>query len=149
MDCLGIEDFVILWKNKNTMADYNLERFVQAQATSYATALSEMKSGAKRSHWIWYIFPQEKGLGRSYNSEFYGLDGVEEAKAYLAHPVLGNRLREITNVVLSHYGKYTIRQIMGSGIDAKKFKSSMKIFDEASPNDIFNEALVKFYPPKH
>lgn len=131
------------------MADYNLERFVQAQATSYATALSEMKSGAKRSHWIWYIFPQVKGLGRSYNSEFYGLDGVEEAKAYLAHPVLGNRLREITNVVLSHYGKYTIRQIMGSGIDAKKFKSSMKIFDEASPNDIFNEALVKFYPPKH
>lgn len=149
MDCLGIEDFVILWKNKNTMADYNLERFVQAQATSYATALSEMKSGAKRSHWIWYIFPQVKGLGRSYNSEFYGLDGVEEAKAYLAHPVLGNRLREITNVVLSHYGKYTIRQIMGSGIDAKKFKSSMKIFDEASPNDIFKEALVKFYPPKH
>lgn len=131
------------------MADYNLERFVQAQATSYATALSEMKSGAKRSHWIWYIFPQVKGLGRSYNSEFYGLDGVEEAKAYLAHPMLGNRLREITNVVLSHYGKYTIRQIMGSGIDAKKFKSSMKIFDEASPNDIFNEALVKFYPPKH
>lgn len=131
------------------MADYNLERFVQAQATSYATALSEMKSGAKRSHWIWYIFPQVKGLGRSYNSEFYGLDGVEEAKAYLAHPVLGNRLREITNVVLSHYGKYTIRQIMGSGIDAKKFKSSMKIFDEASPNDIFKEALVKFYPPKH
>lgn len=149
MDCLGIEDFVILWKNKNTMADYNLERFVQAQATSYATALSEMKSGAKRSHWIWYIFPQVKGLGRSYNSEFYGLDGVEEAKAYLAHPVLGNRLREIINVVLSHYGKYTIRQIMGSGIDAKKFKSSMKIFDEASPNDIFKEALVKFYPPKH
>ena len=131
------------------MADYNLERFVQAQTTSYATALSEMKSGAKRSHWIWYIFPQVKGLGRSYNSEFYGLDGVEEAKAYLAHPVLGNRLREITNLVLSHYGKYTIRQIMGSGIDAKKFKSSMKIFDEASPNDIFKEALVKFYPPKH
>jgi uncharacterized protein (DUF1810 family) len=66
--------------------EYNLQRFIDAQETEYATALSEIRSGGKRSHWIWYIFPQQKGLGHSCNSEYYGLDGTGEARAYLAHP---------------------------------------------------------------
>lgn len=75
---------------------YNLQRFIDAQKTEYETALSEISSGGKRSHWIWYIFPQQKGLGYSYNSEYYGLDGTGEARAYLAHPLPGARLREIS-----------------------------------------------------
>ena len=68
---------------------FNLQRFLDAQEGVYPVALKEIRNGGKRSHWIWYIFPQQKGLGYSYNSEFYGLDGEEEARAYLAHPVLG------------------------------------------------------------
>ncbi len=127
------------------MKNFDLDRFLLAQKTDYDIALSEMKQGRKTSHWIWYIFPQVKGLGYSYNSNYYGLDGEDEAAAYLAHPVLGMRLREITNVVLSHSGKLSIQGIMGSRIDAKKFKSCMTIFDKVSPNDIFHEALVKFF----
>ena len=68
---------------------FNLQRFLDAQEGVYPVALKEIRNGGKRSHWIWYIFPQQKGLGYSYNSEFYGLDGEEEARAYLAHPILG------------------------------------------------------------
>ena len=74
---------------------FDLDRFVSAQEYDYPVALSEIKAGRKYSHWIWYIFPQLKGLGRSWNSDFYGLASVAEAKAYLDHPVLGARLREI------------------------------------------------------
>ena len=132
------------------MGEYNLERFITAQESSYAgyqTALSEMKNGRKVSHWIWYIFPQEKGLGHSYNSQFYGLDGVEEARAYLEHPVLGARLREITGVLLAHRDKNdSINEIMGSGIDVRKLRSCMKLFNQVAPNDIFQEVLDAFFP---
>ena len=126
---------------------FNLERFVTAQDTydSYNTALQEIKSGAKRSHWIWYIFPQQKGLGHSYNSEFYGLDGEEEAKAYLNHPVLGMRLREITKALLIHKGSRTVFQLMGSRIDVLKLKSSMMLFDKVSPNDVFATVIEEFF----
>lgn len=76
--------------------DHSLERFVSAQERMYPRALEEVRNGRKVTHWIWYIFPQLKGLGTSNNSRYYGLDGVEEARAYLAHPILGARLREIT-----------------------------------------------------
>ena len=82
------------------MENYNLERFLEAQETAYPYALKELKQGQKRSHWIWYIFPQLKGLGRSYNSEFYDISGLDEAKAYLDHPILNQRLREVCEVIL-------------------------------------------------
>ena len=124
---------------------YNLQRFIDAQEYEYSIALREIQSGGKRSHWIWYIFPQQKGLGHSYNSEFYGLDGIDEAKAYLEHPVLGSRLREITNALLEHKGKKSIRELMGSSIDVLKLKTSMTLFDKVSPNDIFAEVLNSFF----
>lgn len=122
----------------------DLERFINGQRFGHETALSEMVAGEKRSHWIWYIFPQLKGLGHSPNSQFYGINGLEEAKAYLQHPVLGPRLREITSEVLKHSDR-SIREIMGSGIDAMKFRSSMTLFDVASPDDIFKKALDIFF----
>ena len=82
------------------MPNYNLQRFLDAQQSDYEQALTEVGNGRKYSHWIWYIFPQLKGLGMSYNSQYYGLSGKEEAEAYLAHPILGERLREITSVFL-------------------------------------------------
>ncbi len=134
------------------MGEYNLERFLTAQNSTYAgyqTALSEMKNGRKVSHWIWYIFPQEKGLGHSYNSQYYGLDGFGEARAYLAHPILGARLREITGAVLAHRDKnVSINEIMGSGIDVRKLRSCMKLFNQVAPNDIFQEVLDAFFPRK-
>ena len=123
---------------------FDLDRFLTAQGSSYEMALREMKSGAKRSHWIWNIFPQQKGLGRSWNSEYYGLDGVEEAKAYLEHPVLGARLREISQVLLEHKDT-DVRHLMGSGIDALKLKSSMTLFDSVSPHDVFEKVLAAFF----
>ena len=79
--------------------DHSLERFVDAQERMYDIALAEVKSGKKLSHWIWYIFPQLKGLGESNNSRYYGIDDIDEAKAYLNHPILGARLRKITSAV--------------------------------------------------
>lgn len=121
-----------------------LERFLDGQRFGYETALAEMKQGEKRNHWIWYIFPQVKGLGHSPNAQYYGIKDLEEAKAYLQHPVLGQRLREITNAVLTHKGE-DIYEIMGSSIDALKFRSSMTLFDLVSRDDIFAEALDVFY----
>lgn len=118
----------------------NLQRFLDGQRFGYGTALKEMKAGEKHSHWIWYIFPQIKGLGHSPNSQFYGIADIAEARAYLHHPVLGARLREITQEVLNHASK-GINAIMGSDIDVLKFKSSMTLFDAASPGDIFALAL--------
>ena len=124
-----------------------LQRFLDGQLLAYETALKEMKAGEKRNHWIWYIFPQIKGLGYSPNSKYYGISGIEEAKAYLQHPILGPRLREITQEVLGHAGK-SIYDIMGAPIDAMKFRSSMTLFDAVAPNDIFAKALNVFFNGK-
>ena len=126
--------------------DYDLERFMEAQDEqwySYDKALAEIKNGQKVGHWIWYVFPQMKGLGHSYNSEYYGISGLEEAKAYLADELLGSRLREISQTLLSHKGK-SAQMILGS-IDALKVRSSMTLFDLVSPNDIFADVLNTFY----
>ena len=120
-----------------------LNRFVRAQEHSYAQALSEIKVGRKYSHWIWYIFPQLKGLGRSWNSDYYGLDSLAEAASYLAHPTLGLRLREITLALLEHSGKKP-KDILGD-IDATKVCSSMTLFDKVCPGDIFARVLDEFY----
>ena len=125
------------------IASYDLGRFVEAQEMDYGQALKEMKDGQKRGHWIWYIFPQIKGLGHSYNSEYYGISSKEEAKAYLDHPVLGARLREITQALLDCNNK-SADDILGFP-DVLKVRSCMTLFDLVSPNDIFNDVLYKFY----
>ena len=105
---------------------FNLTRFVEAQQRDYARALDELCAGAKRSHWIWYVFPQLRGLGRSEMAERYGISGIDEARAYLAHPLLGARLEDCVRALLSHRGR-PVRQIMGSPDDLK-LRSSMTLF---------------------
>ena len=122
---------------------YDLDRFITAQETIYAQALKEIREGQKKGQWMWCIFPQIKGLGHSYNSEFYGISSKEEAKAYLDHSVLGARLREITKALLDYNNK-TADAILGYP-DVLKVRSCMTLFDLVSPNDIFNEVLYKYY----
>ena len=128
------------------MDGFNLERFLDGQRFGYEYALNEMKSGRKEGHWIWYVFPQMKGLGYSPNSQFYGISGKEEAKAYMEHPVLGARLREITEMLLAIEGK-TAEEIL-SPIDAMKVKSCMTLFDAVCPDEIFADVLAKYYDSK-
>jgi uncharacterized protein (DUF1810 family) len=123
---------------------YNLNRFVQAQNPVYKEVLSELKNGAKVSHWMWFIFPQIKGLGRSPISIKFAISSLEEARAYLNHPVLGPRLKECTHLVLSTQGR-SIERIFGSP-DDMKFRSSMTLFDQVSPeDDVFAEAVKKYF----
>lgn len=132
------------------MTYYNLERFKKVQDNTYsgyATALAEVKAGRKRSHWIWYVFPQIKGLGHSYNSEYYGISCLAEAEAYLADGILGARLREITQALLDIDGK-SATEIFGR-IDAMKVKSSMTLFDTVAPSGVFSAVLEKYYDGKH
>ena len=120
-----------------------LQRFIEAQNDSYDQALKEIINGRKLTHWIWYIFPQIKGLGFSYNSEYYGITSLQEAKDYLENELLRKRLFEITESLLMHKGK-DIESIMGD-IDALKLKSSMTLFDAVQPGSIFGEVLDEFY----
>ena len=122
---------------------HNLQRFLSAQEHDYPIALREIQNGSKQSHWIWYIFPQIKGLGHSYQSEYYGIANRQEAEAYLAEPTLNARLREITLAMLEHKDK-TAQQILGD-IDAMKVKSSMTLFDAIAPDDIYAEVLNIFF----
>ena len=120
-----------------------LQRFIEAQNDSYDQALKEIRNGRKLTHWIWYIFPQIKGLGFSYNSEYYGITSLQEARDYLENELLRKRLFEITESLLMHKGK-DIESIMGD-IDALKLKSSMTLFDAVQPGSIFGEVLDEFY----
>ena len=117
----------------------SLERFVQAQEKggSYERALAELKAGRKTGHWIWWIFPQLKGLGTSRNSTYYGLADGAEALAYLRHPVLGARYRECLAVVYLHIcqGKVDPRTLMGSHIDVLKLRSSLELFLKVAPDE--------------
>lgn len=123
---------------------HNLQRFVDAQAETFARALDELKKGAKRGHWIWFIFPQLKGLGHSANSEFYGISGLAEAAAYFKHPVLGPRLMECVQAVNAVDGR-SAEEIFGE-IDAMKFRSSMTLFAKAAPEEpAFRQALQKYF----
>jgi uncharacterized protein (DUF1810 family) len=122
----------------------DLERFVEAQAPAYAGALAELKRGRKESHWMWFVFPQIAGLGRSATARHYAIESFAEARAYLAHALLGPRLFECTEAVLAHRAS-SPEAIFGS-VDATKLRSSMTLFeaaaDEAGP---FGEALEAFY----
>lgn len=121
----------------------NLDRFVEAQEPVHARALDELKAGRKQSHWMWFIFPQIAGLGRSAMAQHYAIQNLAEARAYLAHPLLGARLRECTQATLNSEGK-SAHDIFGSPDDFK-FRSSMTLFDLASPNGIFRSALEKYF----
>ena len=126
--------------------DYDLNRFVEAQEKTYDIALSEIKRGCKQSHWMWFIFPQHKDLGYSSKAKFYGISDLKEAEQYLRHPILGERLKEISNELLKHKGKSAI-DILGE-VDALKLKSSMTLFDMVEPNSVFNDVLNAFYKGK-
>ena len=121
--------------------NYNLNRFIEAQNRDYDIALAEIRAGKKASHWMWYIFPQLKGLGRSSTSEYYGLSGIKEAQAYLSDPILKARLIEITDAVIAHKDK-SAEEIFG-GIDAKKLRSCMTLFSTAAPDILVFEAVLE------
>ena len=125
--------------------DFNsLDRFVQAQTLMYSTTLREIKNGKKVSHWMWYMFPQLRGLGTSFMANMYGISGLAEAKAYLAHPVLSGRLYELCGELLKHKDK-TALEIFGD-IDEMKLKSSMTLFALTSEDyTIFDEVLEHFF----
>lgn len=127
---------------------FNLERFLKAQESSYDIALQELNDGRKRSHWMWYIFPQLKALGYSETALYYGITDIEEAKCYLAHPILKARLVACCEAILLHKDKSALR-ILGD-IDAMKLKSSMTLFALASDeeNSVFHQVLTQFYDGK-
>lgn len=122
---------------------FNLNRFVDAQADSYAAALAELRAGAKRSHWMWFVFPQIAGLGRSATAQFYALGSLDEARAYFAHPVLGPRLVEVTQALLLHRNR-SAEAILG-GVDALKLRSSLTLFVAAGAGAPFDQALDAFF----
>ena len=123
---------------------YNLQRFVDAQQPVFAGVIEELKRGSKRGHWMWFIFPQLKGLGRTSQSNFFGIASLQEAAAYLQHPVLGPRLTQCTQLVNTVEGR-SAEDIFGH-IDAMKFRSSMTLFAQATPdNQIFIDALQKYF----
>ncbi len=125
------------------MADgdpFDLARFVRAQEGTYAQALAEVRRGRKTSHWMWFVFPQVAGLGSSPTAQHYALSGPDEARAYLAHPVLGPRLREIAGAVAELAGR-TALEVFGSPDDLK-LRSSLTLFEAAAPDEpVFARAL--------
>lgn len=127
-------------------AGFDLERFVTAQdgRGSYQQALAELRRGAKTGHWMWFVFPQVAGLGQSQMSRHYAISGLDEARAYLAHPVLGPRLRDCAAVVAATSNRSAV-QIFGS-IDAQKLRSSITLFHLAAPDEpVFGAVLDTFF----
>ena len=123
---------------------YDLGRFVAAQEPVYDNVVEELRRGHKTSHWIWFIFPQIAGLGHSWMAERYAITSLAEARAYLAHPILGDRLRECAGLVLA-IGGNTAEEILGP-IDAMKLRSSMTLFHRAAPDDpVFAQVLDRFF----
>jgi len=123
---------------------FDLERFVVAQEGVYDGALRELRAGRKTGHWIWFIFPQVAGLGRSQMSQHYAIASLDEARGYLAHPVLGAHLHECAGLILATTGR-TAAGIFGE-LDAMKVRSSMTLFDRAAPDDpVFRAVIDRFY----
>jgi uncharacterized protein (DUF1810 family) len=123
---------------------HDLQRFVDAQTGGYAGIVVELRRGSKTGHWMWFVFPQIAGLGRSELSRYYAIDSVDDARAYLAHPVLGPRLRECAGIVAATVGR-TAEEIFG-GIDAVKLRSSMTLFHRAAPEEpVFRAVIDRYY----
>ena len=132
------------------MDDFDLQRFVTAQDTggTYDRALAELRAGRKTSHWMWFVLPQVAGLGRSSTAQHYALDGLAEARAYLAHPVLGPRLLECAAVMAGRPGTDPV-QLLGA-VDAVKLRSSMTLFAAAAPEEArFTEVLDRYFSGRH
>ena len=121
----------------------DLDRFVRAQTDSYDTALAELRAGTKRSHWMWYVFPQIAGLGQSAMARRYAIRDLAEARAYLSHPLLASRYAEATQALLRHRDR-SATAIMGT-IDAMKLRSSLTLFDRAGAPPVVAEALAAFF----
>lgn len=119
---------------------YNLDRFIYAQNNIYENALKEIKEGKKKTHWIWYIFPQMKGLGKSFLSQYYGINGREEALEYIKNDILRNRLIKITEEVYNN--KHSVYDIFGN--DTIKFRSCMLLFNSISDIPIFKKIINKY-----
>jgi uncharacterized protein (DUF1810 family) len=131
-------------KESEMTESFNLQRFLDAQAPVYRQVLAELGAGAKRSHWMWFVFPQIAGLGRSETARFFAVGSRAEAAAYLAHPILGPRLRECCRLAIAVEGR-SAREIFGSP-DDMKFRSSLTLFAAVAPEDtVFSEALRKFF----
>lgn len=126
---------------------FDLGRFTEAQAVNYADAISELRAGRKQTHWMWYVLPQLRGLGRSDTAFRYGLTGLPEAQAYLAHPLLGPRLRDCAQAILSQ-GTRPVEAIMGK-VDAQKLRSTATLFAQADPagqtGALMREILARHY----
>lgn len=126
------------------MADpYELQRFLDAQQSVYKTVCEELRAGRKRSHWMWFIFPQIHGLGSSPMAQKFAISSLDEAHAYLDHPVLGTRLRECSRIVAALDGRQ-VEEIFGYP-DHLKFRSSMTLFAQASPGEVFDDCLRKYF----
>ena len=123
---------------------HQLQRFIDAQRGIFESAVAELRAGSKASHWMWFVFPQLKDLGRSDTAKYYGMASLDEARAYLAHPLLGPRLREAVDAVLPWAGRCSPEAIFGP-VDAMKFRSSLTLFDRAAPGDVFDRALEAFF----
>ena len=126
-----------------TGQSFDLDRFVAAQARHYPQALAELRAGSKRSHWIWFVFPQIAGLGQSDTARLYAIGSLAEARAYLTHPVLGPRLAEATQALLRHPDRSA--EAMLGGIDAIKLRSSLTLFLEAGAAAPMDLALDTFF----
>lgn len=133
--------------DQHPLPTIDLERFLRAQELNYAQALAELQAGRKETHWIWYVLPQLRGLGRSHTAREYGISGRAEASAYLEHPVLGARLVECVNALMRHPGR-SAAQMLGE-VDAMKFRSCLSLFVAVSPahpaHPVMNDALMRFF----
>ncbi|HZU50616.1 MAG TPA: DUF1810 domain-containing protein [Sphingomicrobium sp.] len=123
---------------------FHLQRFIEAQERVYDAALSELSAGSKQSHWMWFIFPQLAGLGRSFEASFFAIRSIDEARAYLRHPVLGPRLRDCVQAILPWAGLRTPEQILGE-VDARKLRSCLTLFDHVETSSLFEQALMVFF----
>ena len=133
--------FVSFWTKKKAMEHFDLERFVSAQAPVFDTAMAELRAGRKQSHWMWFVFPQLKGLGMSATAQHYGIASLDEARAYLDHPVLGRRLEQATQAAIDARAP-SLRALFGSPDDLK-FRSSMTLFGRVKPEP-FGTALRRW-----
>ena len=123
---------------------YNLQRFVDAQQGVFKIALAQLRAGRKQSHWMWFVFPQLAGLGRSPTAQFYGIRSADEARAYLAHPLLGSRLRQSVEALLPWADQRSPEEILGP-LDAQKLRSCLTLFDSVEPDALFGSSLAGFY----
>lgn len=140
--CIDWKRIKLLGNNKMNEDKFNLKRFLDTQKFNYMDAIKELKNGRKVTHWMWYVFPQVSGLGRSETCEFFAIKSIEEAKAYMTNPILRNRYDECVGAIMGQSG--TAFEILGV-VDALKLQSSLTMAYLATANDRYKEALDKFF----